>query len=736
MNIKGIINNKNNKNKKYVLYISTTQVNVKRNFYGFVECVREDGEAFPFMIDEINIDLDGEFKNNIFYVKEFKLESESKDLSKKLLKYAIEILKSEDENFKIGPTGVKKIIEISNNDIIEFSHKKEALNILMEKTKIDPLYLELLLNKIIEITCTPIVENYLFKFGVSASSICKLIELYKHNSLNIIKKHPYEVGLKIGIPFEICDLISKQNKGTPFNKTRICYFIEDTLKSILNKEGSTYTTKTILLRTIEKRNKKTAWSEKIIPEEIIGLNLPTIDNIYLDIKEKLIKIYYKPYYISELKIAKNLKRLNTKNKKNINIEFNIEKEIEIIEKELKVKYSDNQKKCFNLLKSNGIKIITGGPGTGKTTIVNGILGIYKKLYPYNEILCLAPTGRAAQRMSEVTGMEANTIHKALNFVPFNNEFIVEKNNENPLSADLVVIDEMSMTDTEIFDLILAAIKDNATVILLGDENQLQSVSPGNILADIIKVGFFEIYRLTEVFRQKGDFTLINNANNVLNGVLEFELNDNFKLKQFKEFNEEVLTEIKKEFFDFDKNIQILSPIKIKELGTMNINNVISKEINKDVDTEFYDKETGERQSLTLFKNTYHLHDKIIFHRNNYNKGYFNGDIGEIIEIHNKRLLIKVKNEIIDIIGNDISDITLAYAITIHKSQGSESENILIVLPDNNLNFLNRNLLFTGLTRTKKYIKIIAIGNSLNACVNNIVKDKRKTGLKEKIRKVF
>ena len=400
-----------------------------------------------------------------------------------------------------------------------------------------------------------------------------------------------------------------------------------------------------------------------------------------------------------------------------------------------MEYSDEQRRSFQSICTPGIKIITGGPGVGKTTTINGLITSYMELLPDKKIALAAPTGRAAQRMWDITMIEARTIHKLLDFKPFSagdDESGATKDKENPIDADLIVVDEMSMVDTELFYLLLQAIKTGTIVLLIGDKDQLQSVSPGNILHDLLKSNIFEVYQLTKVYRQKGDNTIIDNAYKILNGQMDFIKNDKFEIKHTeteKEAMDCIIDKFNEWYAKEDlKKIQILTPIKGGECGTTQINTVIAKIIRR---------ESFEGTPVYYFgKNSYTVGDKVIFHKNNYDKDYYNGDIGYVTNIIKNGIEVEVGEELKKVTGDALKDVTLAYSITMHKSQGSEFDDIIIMLPDTYKNMLNRNLLFTAVTRAKRRVFIVYINSALSDSVHTIVVDKRYTGLVDKIRKVM
>lgn len=702
--------------------IETDEIDVRRNSDGFVY---GEGIIPKWPVDTYLI-LDGTWDEFIYKVKSAKPFTETQEISKKLLKQIVKDLTEENEDFKISNAGIKKILEVAGQDILTFSKRKDGLNVLIESLpKIKKETLELIFEKLTNVNESYRIIDYISQFGGSAENCDKLIKLYGPSAMKRLKKFPYQAGFLSGMDFYTCDRLAQSLKVDALAGQRISSMIYTALDEILNQSGSTYTTQYALKKQVARIAKKSAYPNETIPASVLASTIQQINGITIELMKNGIRIYRKFLYDSEIIIASNLKRLNEKKP---NEQFKASY-IEEVERVLDIKYSEKQKEAFQSIRSNGVKIITGGPGTGKTTIVNGILYMYQKMYPKNKILLCAPTGRAAQRMSEITLMDASTLHRALQFQPFDNGTMINKNADNPLAADLIILDEMSMVDTEIFSILLPSIKDGSTLILIGDENQLQSVSYGNVLHDLIESKQFDMYRLKEVFRQKGKTTIIDNAYRILEGKMDFIKDDSFEIVLCESVKDAVDSII--QTFDKLHNSeeaecpQILSPVKIGDGGTKVINDIISEKLNVGI-------EPSAETVFRHYKTTYHLNDKVIFGRNNYEKEYYNGDIGYITEILKNGILVKVGSDIKRITGECLKDVSLAYAITIHKSQGSEAENILIILPDTYAHMLNQNMLFTAVTRAKKYVKIVYVNSALFDSVHTIKTDKRNTGLVDKL----
>ena len=699
--------------------VETDEIDVVRNADGLVIC---EG-VVPKWPLEISLIMTGSWDGSVFVVATAKPVAETEDASKRLLKQIVKELKEEDEDFKLSSAGIKKILSITGKDIFLFMKKSDALNTLISGApKIDEEKLKKIYERLLEANETSSVLDYIMPFGGTIINCERLLKVHGPSAIRRLKRNPYKVGYLCGMDFFTCDRIAMSLKRDALGKDRLESLIFTALDQAMDKDGSTYVTQSNLKKSIQKINRKSAYADENIPDAIVAATINNMHKIVVELVTNGARIYKRYYYNMEKNIAYNLKRLN-------HHEANAcysEKYIADAEKYLGIKYSEKQKEAFNLLKTSGVKIITGGPGTGKTTIINGILYIYKKMFPSKKINLCAPTGRAAQRISEITSMESLTIHRTLEFKPFGDN-MMHKDTEDPIDGDMIVVDEMSMVDTEIFSMLLPAIKSGALVILIGDEDQLQSVSSGNILHDLIESKQFETYRLKEVFRQKDGNTIIENAYKILNGDINFTKDETFEIYAC-ESNDDANVLLNKIYDDIcinhdeDKTL-ILSPVKIGTCGTNAINQTISAKTHKNEEKDSY---------FSYSKMHYHIGERVIFGRNNYSKGYYNGDLGYITEIRKNGFTVKVGTDLIVVEGESLKDVSLAYAITIHKAQGSENDIIVIVLTDDYMNMLNRNLLFTAVTRAKKQVKIIYVNSALYNSVNVVRVDKRITGLTDKI----
>ena len=434
-------------------------------------------------------------------------------------------------------------------------------------------------------------------------------------------------------------------------------------------------------------------------------------------------IWLKPFHVSERGIARELNRLYEQ----LTL-FSLPpdaKTIEDVEKKLNIQLAPNQCKAVENSLIHKIHIITGGPGTGKSTITKVILKLMAQ--QKGTILLAAPTGRASKRLAEVTGQEASTIHSLLEY-----DFAIggfKRNRDNPLECALLVIDEASMIDTILMYNLLKALPDEARLLLVGDTDQLPSVGAGNVLQDFIASGRIPVTQLTEIFRQAVQSKIITNAHRVNAGVfpeIRIDKNSDFFFLEENDANNipgAIIGLVKKRLpkaygFDAFRDIQVLSPMNRGLIGNRNLNKELQKALN------------SSDEPLVKMGRSYHRHDKVMQIQNNYDKEVFNGDVGYITKID------RIEQEVIvDIDGQkvvydfaDLDQLVLAYSVSIHKYQGSECPCVVIPIHTSHYRMLFRNLLYTGITRGKKLVVIIGSKQALDMAVRNNQAGKRYTGL--------
>lgn len=559
---------------------------------------------------------------------------------------------------------------------------------------------------------------YLQGLNISFNLSNKIYKAYGDNTISIVKTNPYKLSEDIsGIGFIMADTIAMNMQMKTDSKFRISAALSYVLKNDAEMTGSCTISlddlidKTFSLIKVDKDKIKDQINEDLLKSKI---QIMKIEN-----KEF---VYDKEIYKAEKSAAINLSRL--KNEK-YNFDVEINEDLDVFSKEQQVAINE----AFN----NMLLVITGGPGTGKTTIIKAICNILDdNNLKFN---LAAPTGRAAKRMQESTENSALTIHRLIGIKP--ESPIPEYNEENKLECDYVIVDEVSMVDIKLMDKLLKALSSNTALILVGDHNQLSSVGPGNVLKDILDTDIKSV-RLKKIFRQAQESNIVVNAHRINDGlypILNQKNKDFFFIdSNSNKFQKDILDLVKNRLPNYYKldpinDIQILAPSKKSSWGVLNLNNVLQENLNKNP------------KFLKINNRIFKLKDKVMQVRNNYDlesldpsnfdDGVYNGDIGRIIEIDKERESLKIEfydGNIVAYKKEDIKDLDLSYAITIHKSQGSEFDCVVIPMMPTSFMLLNRNLLYTAITRAKKLVILIGEKRILKQMVRNNKGSQRLTNL--------
>ncbi|MBQ9268657.1 MAG: ATP-dependent RecD-like DNA helicase [Oscillospiraceae bacterium] len=557
---------------------------------------------------------------------------------------------------------------------------------------------------------------------VSTSHATKIYKQYGNDSIAVVQENPYRLADDIwGIGFKTADTIATKLGFDHEKYVRIRSGILYTLNR-LSEEGHCYATRQMLLET---------GAELLeVRQDLIGSALEQMITAEDVIVEKKLSeqeaIYLPPFYFSEVGVAKRLSAMMD-NKNGLHIEP--EGLPEWIQKRTGMTYDDVQMQAILTAVQSKVLVLTGGPGTGKTTTTLGIITAFREVKA--EILLAAPTGRAAKRLSEATGMEAKTIHRLLEYNPMEG---YQKNEESPLDGDVLIVDECSMIDIMLMYNLLKAIPDTMTLILVGDIDQLPSVGAGNVLRDIIESEQFPVIQLTRIFRQAQSSRIIMNAHRINAG--QFPDISNGRNTDFffieKEDPEEVAEEIvslvqvrlSRHYRVPASEIQVLTPMQRGVVGASNLNQVLQGAINPG--------DLGLKRGGTIFK----PHDKVMQIRNNYDKEVFNGDIGvvEDVDLEERALSVNFDGRSVEYDVTELDELVLAYATTIHKSQGSEYPIVVMPVLMNHFVMLQRNLIYTGITRAKKILVIVGTKKALGYAVRNVTVSDRNTLLKERLRK--
>ena len=593
---------------------------------------------------------------------------------------------------------------------------------------------------------------FLQQYGISQTLGAKIYQQYKQDMYRILKENPYKMAEDIsGVGFKIADEIAARI-GI---HTDSDYRIRSGLLYILllaTAEGHVYLPKRVLLARAEKLlGVQADYMEKHIVDLAIDRKIVVkeITDDFTDEKEQV--VYASQYYQIELHTAQMLHELNLKDTVDEEV---IAEKIRRIQKAEKIELDEMQQQAIAEAVKNGLLVITGGPGTGKTTTINGIIRYFEM--EGLDIYLAAPTGRAAKRMTEATGYEAKTIHRMLELTGAPEEksgsIYFERNAQNPLEADVIIIDEMSMVDIFLMHALLSAVVSGTRLILVGDVNQLPSVGPGSVLKDIIASGEFPVVELVKIFRQASQSDIVVNAHKINQGVpvsLDNKSMDFFFLKRYDAnvIISVVITLIQKKmpkFVDAEPyDIQVLTPMRKGLLGVERLNVMLQQYLNPP-SKEKKEKEHGkglfrEGDKVMQIKNNYQLEWEI---RGLYGipvekgVGVFNGDTGIIKEINTFAETITVEfdeRRFVEYSFKQLEELELAYAITIHKAQGSEYPAVIIPLLAGPKMLMNRNLLYTAVTRARKCVTLVGDEKVFAEMENNKMEQSRYTTLDLRIK---
>jgi exodeoxyribonuclease V alpha subunit len=559
------------------------------------------------------------------------------------------------------------------------------------------------------------VMVFLRAHGASPGYAQKIFKQYGEESIAKVKENPYQLAKEVtGIGFKMADAIALKLGFALHSSERLAAGIEFVLWELANEGHTCYP-----------RGELVPIAAKMLEVEadLIEVGMQRLINNQLVEQEGM--IWLKPYFAFEQGIAKDLLRILHGKQAIRSIDAG--KAADWVQGQLSIEFAEQQKEAVIQALTDKVHIITGGPGTGKSTITKAILAITSKLT--EKILLAAPTGRAAKRLTQITGKMAFTIHVLLEMDFASGGF--KRGRDNPLDCDLIIIDEASMIDTQLLFYLLRAIPARARVLFVGDIDQLPSVGAGTVLRDLIASGKIGVTRLTEIFRQAKGSKIITNAHRINQG--EFPELHTSERSDFhfigaetpEAISQVILELVSKEIpriwkFDPIDQIQVLSPMKKGVIGAEMLNEALQNLLNPCAKPVF---RAGRR---------FHPNDKVMQIKNNYDKHVFNGDIGRIVEINNESAVVRFDEKEVAYDLTDLDELVLAYATSIHKYQGSECPCVVIPVHTSHFKLLHRNLLYTGVTRGKRQVYLVGSMKAVAIAVHNNQVQKRFTGLEKAI----
>ncbi len=614
----------------------------------------------------------------------------------------------------IGPVNAKRIVaEFKENTINVLEHHPEKLT---EIGGIGQKRATMIRDAWEEQKEVKNVMLFLQSNGVSTTYAVKIFKMYKDDSISIVQENPYRLAEDIwGIGFKTADQIASNLGFTQEHPERIAAGILHIINELAGN-GHCYVTKEQVLNDGSKMLEVTA--------ALLEESLNQLTQVNKVIKTKLDQYYLPIFYYSEEHVAENIAHLL-----NAPSQYDQLNDDDILQKlQSGMKYDPIQEQAVITAVKSKCMILTGGPGTGKTTTTKAIMRIFQTLNA--KILLCAPTGRAAKKLSETTGREAKTIHRLLEYKPgegFN------KNEEHPLHCDVLIVDEASMLDIILTHHLLKALNQKTTLILVGDIDQLPSVGPGNVLKDLISSRAISVVRLERIFRQGKNSLIVTNAHRINKGLFPYLSGQ--KKRDFFYVEADEPDDIPQLIIDLCRkripkyyginpidDIQILCPMQRGSTGTQQLNQVLQDALNP-------------QQKMIKYGNwEYRLHDKVMQIRNNYDKNVYNGDIGRIsgIDDVNRIIYINFDGLTKEYPLTDMDEIVLAYAMTVHKSQGSEYPVVIAPLTTQHFMMLQRNLLYTCVTRARKVFVLIGSKKAIAMAVKNNRITERNTRLSERI----
>lgn len=621
----------------------------------------------------------------------------------------------------VGPSTAARMVThfgVSTLEVIEnYPHR------LTEVDGIGAKKAEMIRSSYAEMSEMREIMLFLEMHGVSGTYGAKIYKHYGPVAMEVVKDNPYRLAAEVtGIGFRTADQIAMSLGLEPDNPARIVAGIHYALLQT-GQAGHCCVPEELLVQETARLLRVDRLEIAIRLSELLKENI-----LYVEDCNGVTLIYPHYLYYAEKRVAERLRELLSQQE---SLEANAYPDmVEQWEQSAGVELAAAQRAAIVAALSHGVLALTGGPGTGKTTTVKGILAVLSG--QRNKILLGAPTGRAAKRLSEATGRDASTVHRMLEAAGSGDgPLAFLRNEDNPLDADAVILDEVSMMDIALMNSFLRAVPPGCKVILVGDVDQLPAVGPGSVLKDIIRSGVIPVVRLTEVFRQAAESPIVSNAHRINRGMQPVFRPPDFQFVEIaspEATAQAIVTlcaaELPQQGFDSFADIQVLSPMHRLECGVENLNKLLQNAINPD--------EQG-KQAITGINMSFREGDKVMQTRNNYNKAVFNGDIGYIRYINEGRVSVCFPD--IDALyeRTELDELQLAYAMSVHKSQGSEYPIVIMPLTAGHHVMLQRNLLYTAITRAKQRVILLGTRAALNTALGNDRTKRRYSLLAERLR---
>ncbi|MFH1091110.1 MAG: ATP-dependent RecD-like DNA helicase [Pseudomonadota bacterium] len=631
----------------------------------------------------------------------------------------------------LGPVMAQRLVERFGTDTLRIiDHEADRL---LEVEGLGPKKLEFIKKAWAEQKDIRRVMVFLQEYGVGPGYAVKIFKTYGEKAVEVVRQNPYRLAEEVwGIGFLTADRIASRLGFEQDDQRRIQAGLVHVLHEVADEGHVYYPYKPLLEKCRDILE---------VEAEVVAQALKSIADkgqvVVEDLKEGADEprgnhaVYLGGYHTAETAAAKRLAALRSSPKSFRLIDAG--RAVAWVQRELSIKLAARQEEAVRRAVSDKLVVITGGPGTGKTTIIKAVLKIFERLR--SRVLLAAPTGRAAKRMTEATGCEARTIHRLLEFTPLTRQF--KRNARNPLDCDLLVIDEASMIDILLMHYLMAATPPQSTLILVGDVDQLPSVGPGNVLRDVIDSGISSVVRLDEIFRQARESSIVVNAHRINQGRRPVmpepgsgKLEDFYFIERpdpedaLSAILDLVAERIPRRFgFHPVDEVQVLSPMHRGVVGAEHLNESLQKALNP------------RQEGIQKGERRFHLGDKVMQVKNNYDKEVFNGDIGRITSLYPERqeLVVSFDNRPVKYDFNDLDELVLAYAVSVHKAQGSEYPAVVMPVVSQHSILLQRNLIYTAVTRGKKLVVMVGSQKALETAVRTDKTKHRFTRLAARLR---
>lgn len=648
-------------------------------------------------VSGIPLYVSGEYKNGTYQVTECMIPNNTKEGSRRVLNSIADLTDKQ----------IEKIIEACDGDVFQIFDHLDVLDHVYKTNGNKKRLIRTITSKLKYLKQHQELTRKLMNYGVPIDRIESLMK--DDIDWNQLTQNPYLHCIYHDISIYTADQIACQEKKiSALSEIRLNGFLIEAMK-IAEKSGHTCQTPEGICRIMNWRLEKSAYPEIKINIALLNYIVSISKSVSFHLIQGRVYLYENKIWDEETSAIHHIAKIQKMTQPFIE---NID--VDAIEKSTGITYNTGQRAAFQLLKTSGIKILTGPPGSGKTAMIKGLIEHVKRSAPKKTIHLSATTGRASQVLGKSCVQESETVNKMLGVRPYGDS-IFARNENNPIEEDFVIVDEISMLGIMLASILFGAIKPGGLLLLVGDEDQLQSVDSGNVLHDLIESGCIEVFRLTQVMRQSG--LICENAKVVNQGITKLKEDKNFIIHHCTE--SEVYSLLASNMQN--ENCQIISSIKKGELGTFSLNHLIQSS-----------KKLGE-PCLTYHKTTYHVGEPVIMTETNYDKGYFNGDIGTIVGKEEDGILVDFSGLVIRLDRNDYHVMLLAYSITTHKGQGSEFDHVHIVLPRMPENMLTRRILYTAITRARKDVHIYDVDGACSFAISNSKEIPRLTLLKDRLK---